>query len=180
MHFFLNIAISSAQNLCPGRFYLRGMDQARKLKYRLEFLWWCFTGIVVVAALLPILLHTKRYPFYLPNILYIVIAITFTRYAFLLRHTFLAPLLWPKFVILAGSAIVVFVLVLSLGDFSGFLKEQGMQAAVEHLPVSQQYAMMQYIQGEMIFFGIASIFSAVLLPLRMLMSIWRMRNRGTV
>ncbi|HLF62571.1 MAG TPA: hypothetical protein VI603_02410 [Saprospiraceae bacterium] len=150
------------------------------LRRKLEIIWWGFTLLAVVAILLPIRLQTHGYPFYIPNALYIVIFITFTRYAFFLKHTFIAKLFWPKFLILAGGAIVTFVLVMSLGDFSNYLEEKGLQTLVDHLPISRQYSVMRYIQGEMIFFGIASTLSAIALPLRMLVSIYRMYNHGTV
>jgi hypothetical protein len=150
------------------------------LRRKLEIIWWGFTLLAVLAVLLPIRLQTKHYPFYLPNALYIVVFITFTRYAFFLKHTFIARMFWPKFLILAGSAIVTFLLIMSLGDFSNYLEEKGLQMIVGHLPVENQYHVMRYIQGEMIFFGVASILSAIVLPFRMLVSIFRMYNHGTV
>jgi hypothetical protein len=155
------------------------MDQVG-LKLRLEGLWWCFTAVAVIAVLLPVWMCTRDYPFYTANALYIIIAITFSRYTFLLRQTFLAPLFWPKLVIMALAAIVVFILITSLGDFSNYLDEKGLQTIVDHLPVKQQFGVMRYIKGEMVFFGVASIGSAIILPLRMLISVWRMRNTGQV
>ena len=151
-----------------------------RLKGRLELIWWIATGIVVLAVILPILLQTHNYPFYFPNILFVVISITFTRYTFFLRHTFLANMMWPKLLIIAASGISVFILILALGDFTSFLDEKGLQVLVDHHPVQKQYRIMKYIQGEMTFFGVASVISAVVLPLRMLISVWRMYNRGTV
>jgi hypothetical protein len=155
------------------------MNEVR-LKGQLEMLWWGFTLVVAVGVLLPIWLQTHHFPFYIENLIFIVIAITFTRYAFLLRHTFIARMLWPKLFILAISAILIFVLIMALGDFTNFLDEKGLQLLVDHQPVHKQYRVIKYIQGEMIFFGVASVFSAFFLSLRMLISIWRMRNRGTV
>lgn len=151
------------------------MNETR-LRRKLELIWWCFTLIAVVAVLLPVWLQTQDYPFYLPNALYIIIFITFTRYAFFLKHTFIAHMLWPKFVILAFSVILVFIILMSLGDFSNHLEEKGLQTVVDHLPISRQYSVLRYIQTQMIFFGIASAMSAVLLPVRMLISIFRMYN----
>jgi hypothetical protein len=150
------------------------------LKRKLELIWWCFTLIVVTAVLLPIILNTRGFPFYFANTLYIVIFITFSRYAFFLRHTWLARRSWLKLIIMAGSAITVFLLLMSLGDFSTYLEDQGLQTLVDHLPVSEQYGVLRYIQGEMIFFGIASAVSAVVLALRMLISVYRAYNHGTV
>jgi len=151
-----------------------------QLKSRLELIWWIATGVIVLAVILPIRVQTHDYPFYFPNILFIVISITFTRYTFFLRHTFLAHLLWPKLLIMAGSVISVFILIMALGDFTNFLDEKGLQLLVDHHPVQKQYRVMKYIQGEMTFFGVASVLSAIILPVRMLISVWRMYNRGTV
>jgi hypothetical protein len=152
---------------------------ANHLRRRLEILWWLFTLILVIIVMLPIYLNTHNFPFYLPNILYIVIFVTFARYTFLLRYTLIAKTFWPKFLILAGSAILTFVLIMSLGDFSNYLEEKGLQTLVDHHPVKKQYSVMRYIQKEMIFFGVASALSAVVLPMRMLLSIFRMYNHGT-
>ena len=189
MHIFLKFRPWSKQvkTYIPGTFipvltgrdYLHNMKSSH-LRRRLELLWWGFTIIAVVAVLLPIWLQTPSYPFYLPNAGYIIIFITFARYAFLLKHTFIARMLWPKLLVLAGSVIVVFILIMSLGDFSNYLEEKGLQTIVGHLPVSRQFSLMRYIQSEMIFFGIASVISAIVLPVRMLISIFRMYNHGTV
>ncbi len=154
---------------------------ATQLRRKLELIWWGFTLIAISAVLLPIWLQTHDYPFYFPNALYIVIFITFTRYTFFLKHTFIAKMLWPKLLILAGSTIVTFIIIMSLGDFSNYLEEKGLQTVVDHLPLARQYPLLRYIQGEMIFFGVASALSAIILPLRMLISIFRMYNNdGTV
>ena len=151
-----------------------------QLRRKLEMIWWGFTLIAVLAVLLPIALQTQSYPFYVPNAAYIVIFITFTRYAFFLKHTFIANMLWLKLLIMGAGAITVFIIIMSLGDFSNYLEEQGLQTLVADLSISRQYSLMRYIQSEMLFFGVASAVSAVLLPLRMLISIFRMYNHGTV
>jgi hypothetical protein len=69
---------------------------------------------------------------------------------------------------------------MSLGDFTNYLTEVGLQTLVSELPVAAQYSVMRYIQGEMLFFGIASAVSAIVLPLRLFVSIFRMYNHGTV
>lgn len=152
----------------------------QKLKLKLEFIWWGFTLIVVAGVLIPVWLKTEHYPFYLENALYIVIAITFTRYAFLLRHTFIARMFWPKFVIIALTAILVFVLATSLGDFTNYIDEVGLQTLVDHHPVNTQYSVIKYIRSEMVFFGVLSILGSIALCLRMIISIWRMHNTGKV
>jgi hypothetical protein len=67
-----------------------------------------------------------------------------------------------------------------LGDFHNFLEERGLQTLVTHLHVTKQTSVINYIKSEMIFFGVASIIAGLILPIRMIVSLWRMRNRGTV
>jgi hypothetical protein len=51
---------------------------------------------------------------------------------------------------------------------------------VEDLDVMKQTQCINYIKHEMIFFGVGSLITGVWLPLRMIRSLWRMRNKGTV
>jgi hypothetical protein len=48
------------------------------------------------------------------------------------------------------------------------------------LPYDKRDSMIAYIRNQMFFFGMGSILSCVLLPFRLILSIWRGRNRGTV
>jgi hypothetical protein len=67
-----------------------------------------------------------------------------------------------------------------LSDFHNFLEVEGLQTLVDHLHVNEQTRIINYIKNEMVFFGVASIIAGIALPLRMIVSLWRMRNRGTV
>jgi len=55
-----------------------------------------------------------------------------------------------------------------------------LQTLVENLDVQLQTRRINYIKHEMIFFGMGSLITGVLLPIRMVRSLWRMRNTGTV
>jgi len=101
----------------------------------LEVVWWIFTLLLVVGILFPIYSKANAtYPFYTSSILFIVVFVTFTRYIFLLKYTFLAHLEKLKLAIILFSAII----------------------------------------------GAGSIIAAIVLPLRLVVSIWLGRNRGTV
>lgn len=156
------------------------MLQESRLKLRLEFLWWVFTILVAAAILIPIYQYIPTYPFFQLNFIFILIFITFTRYIFLLKHTWLARREWPKLIILGSSTILIFVLITSLGDFNSYVREIGLQELVTDLPVHRQQKFIRFIHNEMIFFGVGSVLSAIALPLRMLISIWRGRNTGGV
>ena len=86
------------------------MTNMARLKWIAEALWWLLTLAVTAVVLLPVLLNVPDYPFYLPNILFIVAFITFARYIFFLPISFLARAKWIKVFIIAISALLFFVM----------------------------------------------------------------------
>lgn len=150
------------------------------LKIYQEIFWWIFTLLVIFAALSPIEAKVPAFPFFGTNMIFIACFITFARYIFLLRHSWFAKLEWVKLLIIASSAILIFILITSLGDFNSYVREIGLQDLVSYLPHEEQKAMMRYMHNEMILFGVGAVVSAIALPVRMLISIWRGRNTGGV
>lgn len=149
-------------------------------KIKVEILWWVFTLVLVCIVLLPIWTNVPAFPFYPQNIFFIVAFVSFTRYSFLLPSTLIARAKWIKVFIIAIAVILFFVMTTALIDFNNFLDIEGLQTLVTHLHVHQQSNMINYMKSEMVFFGVGSILSGILLPLRMIVSLWRMRNKGTV
>jgi len=156
------------------------MDKKLSLSLRLEFIWWIFTALVVVGVIYPILSKVENYPFLISNIVFIVVFITFTRYIFLLKHTFLAKQQYLKIAIVLISVPIIAVLVNSLSNFQIYLDEKGLESILGGIQVSGNEGMIQYIRSEMLLFGVGSVIVAAMLPLRMILSVWRTRNRGTV
>ena len=156
------------------------MNPIHKHKAIAELLWWICTLIVIAIILFPIRENAPTFPFFYQNALLIAVFITFTRYIFFLRITFLAKLKWVKVAIIAGATIFFFVLTTALSDFRNFMDEQGLQTLVDHLHVTQQTSIIKYIKTEMLFFGVGSIITGILLPIRMIISLWRMKNSNTV
>jgi len=144
---------------------------------QLELLWWAFTLLVLVLVLFPIALQLRDYPFWVINALYIITFVTATRYIFLLPSTFLARRLWWKLSLIFLSIPFVFFLIQELNGFQTYLDEQGVEAVVGSLPFQKQQAMYQYVRNEMLLFGTGAIASAIILPFRLILAIWRVRNR---
>lgn len=143
---------------------------------RLERLWWTLTLLAIVLVLAPLLIKIPDYPFWGINLVFIATFITATRYIFLLPSTFLARRFWLKITVIFLSIPFVFFLVQALNEFQTFIDEQGVSAIVGTLPFSEQQSMFKYIRNEMLLFGTAAIISAALLPFRLIMAIWRVRN----
>ena len=156
------------------------MQQLKVQKFIMELIWWVFTALVVFIVLLPIHENVRDFPFYVENIILIVAFITFSRHIFLLNLSFMARRKWIKVAIILIAPLFFFIASTALGDFRNFMDEKGLQTLVDHLHVTRQTSMIHYIKNEMIFFGVGSIITGILLPIRMIISLWRMRNKGTV
>ncbi|MEP6646523.1 MAG: hypothetical protein ABJC12_05505 [Saprospiraceae bacterium] len=149
-------------------------------KLYVELIWWFFTILLAVVVLLPIWINAPGFPFFIQNSILIAAFVTFTRYIFLLPMTLIARQKWIKVFIIGVAAIMFFILTTSLSDFRNFIDEEGLQTLVDPLNVNAQTRMMEYMKSEMIFFGVGAIIAGIVLPFRMLISLWRVRNRGTV
>ncbi len=156
------------------------MSALLKQKFVAELLWWIITAIVIAMVLYPITLNTINFPFYFENALLITVFITFSRYIFFLPISFIARMKWIKVFIIASAVFIFFILTMALGDFRNFMDEEGLQTLVIHLHVNKQTSVINYIKNEMIFFGVGSSLTTILLAMRMIVSLWRMRNSGTV
>jgi hypothetical protein len=170
---------SSASQVAALLFFIVETNEMNK-KAQLELYFWLFTIIVAIAVLLPMITRLPDYPFFFVNTVYVIVAITMTRYLFLLKHTFLAKQQRLKVIVFFLFIPLVFYMVQKLNYFQTFLDERGPEAVVGALPLSSQDNMLTYIRSEMILFGVASIISTAALGFRLLISVWRLRNRGKV
>ena len=152
------------------------MNQTRPLLFRLELVWLLITVLVAAILLLPILYKLPDYRFLWPNLAFIIVMITFTRYIFLLRYTFLAQWRVIKVALIFICLWLAFLLVQEINTFQTFLDENGIEAVVGSLPRADQEGMMSYIRSEMLLFGVGAVISCAILPVRLVVSVWRRWN----
>ncbi len=153
--------------------------QSRTLSIKLELLWWLITAIIVFAVLYPILSNISDYPFTVPNIVAITIFISFARYIFLLKYTFLAKRQYLKIGLIFICLPLFFYLINQLNFFQTYLDEKGIYAMLKEVPYEKQTPLESFIRNEMIFFSVASIITTAMMPFRMIISVWRTHNKGT-
>lgn len=148
---------------------------------KIEGIWWLITAVIVLLLMTPIYTGLgMKYPFYTSNIAFIVIFITFTRYMFLLRFTFFSHIIWIKAILIFLPIPIFIYFIDSLYNFQRFLDEDRLNSIMKGLHVNQQYSLAKYIRYEMLFFGTGAMVTVIMMPIRMIVSIWRVRNRGTV
>jgi hypothetical protein len=152
-----------------------------KNKLTIELISIVITVVLVILFLLPI--HDKigdQYPFYVENALFIIVFFTLMRYLFLMKYHWLANLIWVKVVLVFLSVPILMYLIDNVYDFQSFSDEVGIYTIMENLETSKQKALASYIRNEMMFFWTGAFICALFLPIRMIVSLWRMKNRGTV
>ena len=156
------------------------MNHEQSLHFRLEIIWWFFTIILAAGVIYPVTSKVENYPFLVINIIFIIVFVTFTRYIFLLKHTFLAKQQILKTAMVLISVPIIFMLINQINLFQTFLDENGFDGLVGDLPFGERENIAKFIRAEMLFFGVGSVISAIVLSIRLVMSVWRLKNRGTV
>jgi len=138
------------------------------------------TAVVTALIMLPIYLSLgERYPFYLDNILTIILAITFIRYIFLTKHHWLAYNMWIKVVFVFLPIPILLFLLGAFYDFQSFYDEKGIHSIMDNLPLKKQSQLALYIRTEVVLFWAAAFISNIFMPFRMIISIWRKMHKGT-
>jgi len=156
------------------------MDKRQSLTLLLEALWWVATAVIVALVLYPIHKAMYVWQFERWNIVFIVALVTFARYIFLLPYTFLARMQEVKVVLMLLMFPVTFALINGVSGFMIFIEERTWEPITGHLPPSQKPSVERYMWTEMLFFGVGSFIAAPVLAVRLFISVWRVRNRGTV
>lgn len=160
------------------------MEKRTQLLLSLEIIFWLVTAIVVFLVMRPIFNVLTSFKFSTQNIVYIIIFVTYTRFLFLLEYTFFAKNPRIKVLLIIASIPLAFYCINHLNSFQTHLDEQGPDVFLQYLkrPLNQQAEqnLLAYIYNEYLFFGVASSIVVLLMPFRMLISLWRTRNRGMV
>jgi hypothetical protein len=155
------------------------MDKLQKKRWTLEWVYWLITGLLAVLLLLPIYQNVENYPFYTYNLLFIFTFFTLTRYIFLLQHS---PFVYHKITKLFLAAISIplaFILFQGFYEYEAAINEYGPEDYFQFKSGAQPPQIIKYINSEMVLFGVSAIFVTLLTPFRMLISIWKTKNRGT-
>ncbi|HHH50728.1 MAG TPA: hypothetical protein ENK52_07100 [Saprospiraceae bacterium] len=156
------------------------MEKRSVLILKAEITWWLLTATIVFGVLYPISSSLDNYPFFQVNVIFIIVFITLTRYVFLLKHSFFAHFNFLKIILGIVSVPLIFYLIEHIIDFQIFLDEVGLESFMKYKSLSWRTSMASYIRSEMLLFGVASVIIAIIFPFRMMLSVWRQYNKGTV
>ena len=142
-----------------------------------EVLWWAFTFVLAALVIAPIYAKVPHYPFFLSNFIYVVVAITMTRYLFFLDISWLRD----KLILQAVISLAVIPLIFWMGQwfnyFVIYFDENGPDVLVKHLDGDWRNIIDEYMHAEYRFFGVWAIIASAVTPFRMLYNAW-VRYRG--
>lgn len=148
------------------------------LKLSIEVISLLIIGVIALVVLFPIYSAGVGYPFYKANILFLVIFFTAVRYIFLMKYTPFSHNGVIKTAMVFICIPIIGLVVDRLFEFQKYLDEVGLQNLVDQLEYVEQTSMIRYMRTEMLFFGAAALVSAIILPFRLIRSIWTVKNRN--
>lgn len=151
------------------------------LKWRAELLFLLITAIVTLLIILPVYLYYGNlYPFYFYNIWFVFLFLLFTRYIFLLRLTPFSHQKMFKLILLFLCIPLFLYFIDGIYEFQRYMDETGF-VGISKDDMDEAASMSKYTRYQFLLFGVGTIITFVLLPLRMVVSIWRVtNNKGTV
>ncbi|WP_026231682.1 hypothetical protein [Neolewinella persica] len=144
-----------------------------------ELLWWAFTLVLTGLMLLPIYTQLPDFPYLAANAVYIVVAITLTRYLFFLNISWLRDHLLVQGALSILLLPLIFGMVQYFNSFIRFFDDNGPDFLVQNLPKDTAGIINGYLQAEYRFFAVWAIIAALMMPLRLLYNVW-MRYRAGV
>lgn len=150
----------------------------RITKASYELIWWVFTFVLAALVIAPIYTQIPEFPFFLPNFIYVVVAITLTRYMFFLKISWLRDHLLVQGALSIALIPLIFWMVQAFNGFIIHFDEQGPDVLVKHLPEEVADIMDTYMHGEYRFFGVWAVVASLLTPFRMLYNVWDRYREG--
>lgn len=151
-----------------------------KLKIWYEIIWWAIAAVVAAAVIYPILRVMRVWEFQTLNIVFVVGLVTLSRLIFLFPHTPWATRQPVKVALLLLCFPATFFLYDFVNRFVVHINQVGWEYITGHLPTAQKASMESYIWNEMLFFGVGCVIATPVLAGRLMLSIWRQHNRGTL
>jgi hypothetical protein len=157
------------------------MNVETKAKLVVELVWWVFTIAIVGLVIWPVYKVFQVIPYLGDNILFIVAAITFSRYTFLLKQTFFVNSTPIKIFMIFLCLPLVLTVANRIHVLQVYLDQIGMSGFHDFVRPNVSHDTLRwgvlYFSQEYFFFGVTAVVAAVTFAGRMILSIWRAYNK---
>lgn len=154
-------------------------DRKYDNRFLIALLWLLLLILLPIAVLWPVFSNQVDYLFYFDNILFITLSVLFLRYIFFLKFTWIKNTIIPKLILLFAGIVSAVYSYYILNKFTGFYNDNGIYHSLDTMELSKQYFLGNYIYRQFIFFASFTIVTGLILPIKMLVSVWRVFNKGT-
>lgn len=150
-------------------------------KWVAEIIFWLMAAGISLLVMKPIHDYIGQdYEFYDVNYIFIILFLTFSRYILLLRFTPFSHNAWIKLILLFSCIPLFIYLIDGQYNFHQMLDEKGLEPIVKSQDLDFKWNIAKYTKYQFLFFSTGTIMTLVILPVRMIISIWKVRNKGTV
>lgn len=150
-------------------------------RWTLELLSWIVIILVAISVMAPIYLDLSlTFPYYLYNVMCIAVFLYFTKHIFLLRHAVFSHRPIIKFVLLLLCIPLFLYLIDGHYEVQRYFDEDELYRDLQGLDADTQISLSKYIRYEVVFFAVSALIVTLIFPIRLIVSEWRIRNRGTI
>ncbi|MBK9270669.1 MAG: hypothetical protein IPM48_03660 [Saprospiraceae bacterium] len=158
------------------------MSQKRTFSQTLrsELSWYFISLLFCVVILFPIYYFKVEYDFWVGNVIAVFGLSVLLRWIFLWSYTPFAWWLYFKVVLAFLMIPLFFYTIDSFAGFKDFINEVGFPEILQHVEGPDQFALAKYIQNQMTFFSVSFMMCILIIPFKMIWSIWKQLNRNEV
>ena len=154
------------------------MTKKYKSKLLFTILWGFLMIVLPILVLWPVYANDIKFSFYLHNTLIIVAPLFFLRYIFFIKFTFIEKTIIPKLIIMPLAIVLGIYSYIIVNDFIEFYNNNGLYYSLEKFNLARQEFLGNYIYSQFVFFSMFTLITCIIIPFRMLISVWRVYNKG--
>lgn len=144
------------------------MNKELKYRWRAEILLWLIVAVATFMIIYPVYQNTYNFPFLWVNTLFVVLALTFSRWIFFWRITPYENTMWVIVILVCIQPLLLFILIRLFGDFRLYLDEKGLFPVLTQQSMEESMRWAKIIKMEMIAFSVFVIISAITLFFRLI------------
>jgi len=122
---------------------------------------------------MPIYMYEINFPFTFQNGVLIFCAILLFKHVFFLKYTWLNHFQKIKIALIPLSIPIIVSFMRMLNAFTTYTDEQPLADMMGHMSFEDQKGMVRYIKIEYVIVAVMAIAAAIIMPFRMLVSVWR-------
>lgn len=139
-----------------------------------EVLWLLISIILITIIVLPIYWHNVDFQYWALLIGSFMILIYFLRLIFLLKFTFIKDNIWIQAIIILSCLPLFFIVYNSMHGFQAHLDHGDLNNILDGYGLDTRRFLYNYIRNAVLFGAIGAILTILILPFRMLISIWKL------